>query len=517
MLNNRFINKKYNYKLMLNAMAFAVSLSLGLIAYYLLFPNLDSDILWSMAVGKWISLHASVPVVDSFSWTIYGKEWLTHEWLFSYLAYYLHTILGNWGFYMLIFIPVVITIYVLYLICDQLDTHYSYAFIIPLVVGITFLYKASLPFRAYIFGLMFFTILIYLLYFMPHNKKNGLYLFALFVLWANFHVSVCVGILILVVEMIRKIIISRKKVLSAIFLVSSICATLINPYGYKIWKYFYFTLTKMGEAKSIAEWQAADFNDLKTLFVYLLLAVSVLVLHFYNVKGQLPQKPPPSTKLKKVGKQTAEGCFKAWAVFDQGVRKISDKTCLLVLFWAFYIYSLYSVRMLFYAIVLWIIVISIFMGQLSNLNFTKRTYFLFAGLFVLWFAGSGIACGFKAPDITVYNKNVSPVEEVQFLKENPKYQINLFNDYIYGGYLILNNIPVFIDARSDSYIKFGVQQKYGDVVLLKKDPQEIFDEMQVRNIIITNYSPLDRYLTVSPRWALVYRGPSACIYTLRPE
>ncbi len=53
--------------------------------------------------------------------------------------------------------------------------------------------------------------------------------------------------------------------------------------------------------------------------------------------------------------------------------------------------------------------------------------------------------------------------KVAFLKDNPVYSDHLFNEYMFGAYLILNDIPVFIDARCDSYIKFGILNKFNDI------------------------------------------------------
>lgn len=494
---------------------FASCLTLGLISYFLIYPNLDSDILWSIAIGKWISLNETFPVVDSFSWTIYGKEWLTHEWLFSYLAYHLDEAFGAGGLYILAGVPVLITIYVLYIICKKFDKFKSYAFIISLTIGTSLLYKSALPFRAYIYGLMFFTILIYLLYSKKESKVDWLYFVLLFSLWANFHISVCMGVIIFVIENIRKSLVDKNIKQAGWIVTAGIMATLINPYGYKIWTYFGFTLTGMGESKSIAEWQAADFNDPMTLFVFVFLASIVIMLQVNNMRD-----------IQQGGKNEGlveKGCnnftdrkikMKITALYDCFTDLITARTCLLFLFWGFYIYSLYSIRMIFYAVVMWIIVTALFAGKLSHVNFTKRTYYFFAGLFLLWFVGNIGLSGLRAPNITEYDKSISPVEEVQFLKENPIYQQNLFNEYLYGGYLIHNDIPVFIDARSDSYIKFGIQQKYGDIVLLRKDPQKLLDEMKVKNILIPNYSALDRYISVNQNWMLIHRGPTASVFTV---
>ena len=50
------------------------------------------------------------------------------------------------------------------------------------------------------------------------------------------------------------------------------------------------------------------------------------------------------------------------------------------------------------------------------------------------------------------NKNSYPVEATEWIKENIDYKNEkIFNDYNYGSYLLLNDIPVFIDSRCDLY------------------------------------------------------------------
>lgn len=47
-----------------------------------------------------------------------------------------------------------------------------------------------------------------------------------------------------------------------------------------------------------------------------------------------------------------------------------------------------------------------------------------------------------------------PVEAVNYIKENLDIEnIRLYNEYNFGSYLILNDIPVFIDSRADLYTK----------------------------------------------------------------
>ena len=50
------------------------------------------------------------------------------------------------------------------------------------------------------------------------------------------------------------------------------------------------------------------------------------------------------------------------------------------------------------------------------------------------------------------NSSSYPVEATEWIKENLDYKnIKLYNEYNYGSYLLLNDVPVFIDSRCDLY------------------------------------------------------------------
>ncbi len=173
---------------------------------------------------------------------------------------------------------------------------------------------------------------------------------------------------------------------------------------------------------------------------------------------------------------------------------------------------LYSVRMFVFALIFWTIGISYLVGKITRFHFPHKTLYIYLLLFVVMFGANLATADFKIKDTFSYKKDITPVEEVAFLKENPIYSHNLFNEYIFGGYLIVNEIPVFIDARSDSYIKFGIQKKYMDISGLKTDPQRVFDELGVQNLLITEGS-LKKYMDINPQWKIVYWGPTAFVYS----
>ncbi|HMK68456.1 MAG TPA: hypothetical protein VK433_07905 [Stellaceae bacterium] len=62
-------------------------------------PNLlrDPDTLWHVVTGNWILAHGSVPHVDFYSYTMTGKPWVAHEWLAEVLLAGAYDLLGWHG------------------------------------------------------------------------------------------------------------------------------------------------------------------------------------------------------------------------------------------------------------------------------------------------------------------------------------------------------------------------------------------------------------------------------------
>ena len=493
----------------IEASIFSLFLGMAILSRRVAEPSYDSDILWSVAIGKWIDLHRAFPVVDSFSWTINGKEWMTHEWAYSYLAHIMNEALGSLGFSILAFIPMVLTIYFLYLMARSYDVNKTYAYLLAFTLGVILIYSVSLPFRAYTFALLFVTLLLYLLYFKEEKKYDFLLYAALFILWANFQVSVFMGLVILMAEMTRRFLLypgKRRRVISIAAL--SVLSTFINPYGYKLWSYFIFVITEMDGHRMIQEWQAVDFNEPWVLFLYLGTAGVVLFLQFkYKNSCTVMYEEQTSS-----GSGAAEK-LSLWARILNWVQTLlTRENCLIIGYWCFFIYALYSVRMMMFALILWTIVVSYYVSKTTRLNFSFKTYYICLLLFVTLIVVNLVDADFTVKDVFSYKKDVTPVEEVAFLKDNPAYSDHLFNEYMFGAYLILNDIPVFIDARCDSYIKFGILKKYNDIKGLKEDPQTLFNELGVNNLLIKD-GALKKYIDIHPQWTMVYGGPTAFIYT----
>ncbi len=83
-----------------------------------------------------------------------------------------------------------------------------------------------------------------------------------------------------------------------------------------------------------------------------------------------------------------------------------------------------------------------------------------------------------------------PVKAVEYIKANiDTKEMRLFNEYNYGSYLILNDIPVFIDSRADLYTKQFSGLDY-----------DIFDDFE---FILTNYQEKFEFYKITH--AIVYK------------
>ena len=86
------------------------------------------------------------------------------------------------------------------------------------------------------------------------------------------------------------------------------------------------------------------------------------------------------------------------------------------------------------------------------------------------------------------NDELYPVDAVKYIKENVNIdEMKIFNEYNFGSYLLLNDIPVFIDSRADLYTKqfsgfeFDV---FDDYHYIASNYPEKFDFYEITHLLI---------------------------------
>ena len=494
------VNLKRYEKVIDYVLPFIVVVSLLLIKFAFAF-NMDSDPLWSIAVGEWIHTNGTVPLVDHFSWTVAGERWYSNSWLFCWLMYLADQSMGYLGIALIVFIPCLVTGYFLYFTCKRFNN--STFSILVFLFSTSLLLLLSITPRAYIYTFAFVAIVMYLVRF----KRNSHYIYLIpliFLLWANVQNSMSFGIAILFFEALAGTIFHKEKKLWLI-LGLSVLVTLINPYGIGMWV---ISLSVPFDTSSqfISEWKAPDFNEWAWLVLY----------GFLFLIGLL-------------GLSRAK---------DDINNKRIDRDKIMILFWfcLAFIYSLTAVRALSYVFLL--------LGPCFSAYATKEereAFFLkpVTLVFVLLLfvtsmmtalpelplsfdSRSGKPMYFvdyilETPALNENVEHVFPVGGVNYLLDNPSKKSNLFNSYIYGGYLMINEIDVFIDARFTVFARNNIAEAHSDLVNLKKNPDSIIEEYGIDIFLITAETALSHYLDVHPEWVKQYEDDISVVFTKNVE
>lgn len=264
----------------------------------------DSDYFWHITLGKSIWQNKAIPTQDTFSWL--GPELnlqeTAHSWLSSLILYAFSCISVNPVYGMLAFIAVTVFAYCLfieYIWGRQIKDPFMNVLALALV---------TLPLdwagRPQNIGLTLFAIGFYLLnkvYEEPDTKLRWL-LPVVSVLWANLHggalpILFAFNLLFLVLCFAPNINAfdiynekgDSKKRFRALFQVflSDILAGLLNPYGIKLYIYFFVTNNETTK-KHVSEWMP---SHLANEVVFLCLAFLFLIVA-YKMKVKLTEFAP---------------------------------------------------------------------------------------------------------------------------------------------------------------------------------------------------------------------------------
>lgn len=479
----------------------------------------DLDIWLHLETGQYIVQHRLIPHQDIFSFSILGKPWINHEWLFQVISY---LFFSAGGFSGLIFMQAaVILLAFLALFFTQLRKNN------PLVVfGVLYLTLLCCVYRIMIrpdiFSLLFISV--YLCLLKVFAEKNSFWIWSLPVLqlaWANIHGFSFVGPLIVFIFILSELVkryarlpgIDNQQIkkLLAIFSLL-VLAPLANPYGLRGVVYPLNVLGEIsGKGKIIftyimelkAPFSDGGVLDFNYLVFYKLLVIVSLLCFFLNRRRA--------------------------NIFD------------LFLWLVFLAFSLTARRnIVYFALVAGFVI----------LNNTGAIFENARGLFLKfrrsapypWLKYSCIAVFFVYPALSAqkFITEVSanslgtyelrrsrdglaqaryPQKAVNFLLEN-NLPARMFNDFNSGSYLIGNAFPrrkVFIDGRTELY---GADFFTEYVEAGKGDPdaiEKIMEKYAIQGFFLTISAHdlqdgLLDYLLHNPGWKPVYLDEAAIIF-----
>ena len=262
-------------------------------------PITDPDIWSHLRYGQWIVEHRAIPFTDAFSSYGSGKRWIAYSWLFEVLLYGLYRSLGLSGLVVYTMALAILITWALHALMDRLQPDPAIACILT-AAGILAMAPILIHPRPWLPTVFFFIVEVSLVLVARQSGARWplLFLPPIFALWANMHIQFVYGLFVLGVAALESLIEGgggpdrpnrqgRFGWVAGLLVVCSL-ATLVNPYGIRIYLPVYDAITAIHPALYLQEFQSPQF---RSIFDWIMLAVTlggVFVLGRQKGIGLLP-------------------------------------------------------------------------------------------------------------------------------------------------------------------------------------------------------------------------------------
>lgn len=439
----------------------------------------DPDTLWQVTIGQWIIDHRAVPWTDSYSFTMAGQPWISTQWL-AQVAFAASYQLTGWAG------PVVMTAAALggtfYLLARLLGARLNDTATVIFAAAALALTAPHMLARPHVLAMPVMLAWVGALVGAADRRSvPSLWTLPLITLWANLHGGFVFGIAlvapfaldaVLSAERPRRVALLLRW---ALFGVLALAAGCLTPYG---WDSILASrkILSLGEALSrIGEWAPEDFSKIGVLEITLLGGLGLALLRGVTL--------PP-------------------------VR-------ILILLGLIHMALSHSRNLELLALVAPLVLAAPLAAQCgiaAPAGAPSSSRGLTAALLALAVGGT---LAFATWHSFAPRSLFAPQAAVAELKRLGAKRV--FNDYNFGGYLIANGLPTFIDGRTELFGETLVVD-HDDAVRLRV-PDKLFrllDAYAVDATLLIPSSPAAKLLDRTEGWQKVYADDLAVIHQRKP-
>jgi hypothetical protein len=444
----------------------------------------DLDIWWHLRTGEWILAHHAVPRVDPFSGPLAGSPWLAYSWLYELVAVKLFHWLGLAGIVAYSSGMVLAITVALYHMVRRVQRDFSLAVLLSFA-AVFCMGRLYTP-RPWLFTILLFILELDIL---MRARRTGrlrglLWLPAIFALWANVHIQFIDGLMVLGLAWAETLAAhwglgAETRVRPAwmgVALLSSVLATLANPYGWRIYQSAYDLATQGGALDKVMELQALPFRGLPDFLILLLALASAAALAWRRRFALF---------------ETALLGFAAVVAF----RSQRD------------VWAMAAVGAL-------ILASTIAGSEKATIQLPKWATAIAATMAVLVVMLGSHAMHIDNAHLQTQVAKSLPVQAVQAVRAKG-YAGPLYNTFDWGGYLIWAlRMPVSIDGRQNLY---GDQRIDRSVATWSAQPDWASDaQLTSAGVVIGPVkAPLTQVLRMDPRFQLAYEDKVAAVFVAR--
>ncbi|PIS13785.1 hypothetical protein COT65_02385 [Candidatus Shapirobacteria bacterium CG09_land_8_20_14_0_10_47_13] len=471
---------------------------------FFLIPPTDPDLGWHLKCGQQIWQALSTGGQEGwcgenhFSVLLENYAWVNHYWLYQVGLWLIFRAAGLGGLTALNAFLMSLAFLFLY----SAIKNYTWEKMVAIGLVIFFSWGIfSFGIRSQLMGFLFFNLVLWLFSQIEKNKTAAFSLPLIMLLWAQVHGgSVVLGLILLVFWGLSLIVNRTQKLWSVLVVFGlSLGATVLNPFGLKIYQESWRHFAGVNLSLLIAEW-VPPIPAFWWLILISALALSFAVLFWGGIKNW------------------------PWAVLTLAMAVLALKARRNLVFY----FSLFSFLSLSLPPAQKYLAGWLKQKNLrDNLAILTATAFLFFGLFI------------RLPETLAINSSwgnycqnsavIYPCRAIEFLKKQPGKGPPggeagvIFNRYEWGGFLIwqLPEYQIFVDGRMPAWLTPEGKSPYTIYLeTLQNQPgwEETLKRYKVDWILISPGTFMDLLLAPGPEkfgWRQVYRDKIAVVYQKR--
>lgn len=438
----------------------------------------DADTYWQTAIGQWIIDHRTWPTVDIYSFTRPGAPWISSSWLAQVLFAASYSAIGWAGPVILAGLGTASAFALLaYALCRRFAA--THAVIVAMAAAVLsahhFLARPhvlAMPVMvAWVYGLANAS---------DERRAPSFWLLPLIALWANLHGGFVLGLALIAPFALDAVWnAGASKRVSLVFRwgafgVCALATSCLTPYGWNSLLAARQILDLGGALALIPEWQPADFSSLGPFEICLLAALGAALWRGVVLS-------PPRILL-------VLGLLHMALSHNRNIEVLALLAPLVLA-------KPLSVRF----------------GRGDGAQASHGM----AAIVAVILATSAVTGAFAAYHAFTPMARWTPVAAVNVLKERKAARI--FHNAGFGGYLITQGMPVFIDGRGELYGEDFVVKTLNALALTNVDTfLGLLDTWKIDATLLTPATPAAGLLDKLDGWQRVYADDTAVVHVRKP-